>query len=127
MIFGIGCDIVNISRIEEALVHHGESFAQRILTSDEFSQFQRSNQQFSFLAKRFAAKEAAAKALGTGFREGVSLKNIAVDHAEHGRPHLLFSGKAAELISTHNITRSHLSISDEKEYAIAYVILEVSS
>lgn len=123
MIFGIGTDIVSIKRMEQALERHGEPFARRVLSHDEFVEYQASKQTTHFLAKRFAAKEAAAKALGTGFRDGISLKDISVEHTSVGQPLLSFSGKAKDMVSQSGITGSHLSISDEKEYAVAFVTL----
>jgi holo-[acyl-carrier protein] synthase len=75
------------------------------------------------LAKRFAAKEAAAKAMGTGFRDGLSLRHIAVANEASGKPVLCFSGRAAELIERFGIGDAHLSLSDEREFAVAFVTL----
>lgn len=124
MIYGVGTDIVEISRVEQNLAKHGERFAERILTDVEMSRFTQHVKPAQFLAKRFAAKEAAAKAFGTGFRDGLSLHHIGVVNDEKGRPTLEFSGKAAELLEKFNINRSHLSLSDEPNYAIAFVIME---
>ena len=124
MIFGIGTDIVHIPRIQQALERHGERFAERILTPSELEGYRRAGQPAHFLAKRFAAKEAAAKALGVGFRLGLSLQHIAVRRAPHSRPELHFSGRAAQVCSEQSITAAHLSLADEQEYAVAYVILE---
>lgn len=124
MIFGVGTDIVQISRMEESLAKYGVRFAERILTRTEMLRYSEHVKPAQFLAKRFAAKEAAAKAFGTGFRDGLSLHHIGVVNDENGRPSLEFSGAAAELMEKHNISRSHLSLSDEPHYAIAFVILE---
>ena len=124
MIFGIGTDIVEISRMEQNLSRHGERFAERILTEVELARYSQHVKPAQFLAKRFAAKEAVAKAFGTGFRDGLSLQHIGVVNDAHGRPMLEFSGQAAEMLEKFNITRSHLSLSDEPHYAIAFVILE---
>lgn len=123
MIFGIGTDIVSIQRISDGLARHGERFAQRILGEAEFSEFAVATSRANYLAKRFAAKEAAAKALGTGFRDGLSLSHITVGHDPLGRPMLEFSGKALTLIRDLGIESAHLSLADEKEYAIAFVTL----
>ena len=77
----------------------------------------------AYLAKRFAAKEATAKALGTGFRNGLSMKHIAVCHDEMGRPMLEFSGKAEELLRKRSIAGSFVSLADERENALAFVTL----
>ncbi len=124
MIFGIGTDIVRIPRMADNLDRYGERFAARILTRSEMATFTDSAQQASFLAKRFAAKEAAAKALGTGFRDGLNLHDIGVDNDALGKPLLVFSQQAQQILQKQGIGNSHLSLSDEKEYAIAYVVLE---
>ena len=123
MIFGIGTDLVHIPRMQELLDKHDDKIALRILSDTEFSEFQRTTNQAAFLAKRFAAKEAAAKALGTGFRDGLSLRHIEVVNNEKGKPELSFYKQGQTLIEQHNISRSLLSLSDEKDYALAFVTL----
>ncbi len=123
MIFGIGTDIVQVARMQAALERHGERFARRILAEEEYQQFLHNKQRARFLAKRFAAKEAAAKALGTGFRHGLSLQHIRVVHEAEGRPCLCLSGKARELSEQRHIEASYLSLADEQDYAIAYVVM----
>ncbi|MDH5436823.1 MAG: holo-ACP synthase [Gammaproteobacteria bacterium] len=125
MIFGIGTDIVSITRMRENFEKHGEKFARRILTAMEMEDFLKAKRPEHFLAKRFAAKEAAAKALGTGFSSGLSLGHIGVNHDEKGKPLLEFSGKAQEFIEQFGISDSHISIADEQEHAVAFVTLEV--
>ena len=123
MIHGIGTDIVTIGRMSEMLKRHGDKFAQRILAESEYEQYKSSTQPAAFLAKRFAAKEAASKALGTGFRNGLSLKHIYVTNDEVGKPQLNFVNRGKELIEELSITETHLSLADEKEYAVAFVTL----
>lgn len=123
MIFGIGTDIVRVARMAENLSRFGERFARRILTDAEFQEFLGATRRAHFLAKRFAAKEAAAKALGTGFRDGLCLSHIGVGHDLNGRPNLVFTGHAAHLIEHMGIGDAHVSISDEVEFAIAFVTL----
>ncbi len=123
MIFGIGTDIVRVSRISAALERHGERFARRILTDSELSEFNTSTRPDHFLAKRFAAKEAAAKAIGTGFRDGLTLRHIGVRHNKLGRPDLVFSARAIELQQELEFGAAYLSLSDEHDYAIAFVTL----
>ena len=125
MIHGIGTDIVQVSRLETSLARHGERFAERILSELEYDAFSTQAQPAYFLAKRYAAKEAAAKAFGTGFRDGLSLRHIIVANEDNGRPTLRFVEKAQKLVDQFNIGESHLSLSDEKDYAIAFVILEI--
>jgi len=124
VIFGIGTDIVRVQRMMENLEKHGERFAQRILSETEFLEFSDNHNQSAFLAKRFAAKEAAVKALGTGFRNGISMKHISVGHDDLGKPILLFSHVAKEMIEEKQVLFSHLSIADEKDFAVAYVVFE---
>ena len=124
MIHGIGADIVQVSRFVDSLARHGNRFAERILAESEFQTFCQHGQPAQFLAKRYAAKEATAKAFGTGFRNGLSLRHIIVVNEENGRPTLQFVDTAQILIERFNISSSYLSISDEKDYAVAFVILE---
>lgn len=124
MIFGIGTDIVRIARMEANLQRFGDRFAARILSDEEYRDYLASNQRACLLAKRFAAKEAAAKAFGTGFSDGLALRDIGVGHDDRGRPVLCYSGRAEELCREAGICASHLSLSDEDEYAMAFVVLE---
>lgn len=126
MIFGIGTDIVRIQRMADNLERYGERFAARILTEVEMTAFLASAQQAPFLAKRFAAKEAAAKALGTGFRNGLNLRDIGVSNDGLGKPMLAFSDRAQQALKNQGVGAAHLSLSDESEYAIAYVVLEIA-
>lgn len=123
MIVGIGTDLVYIPRMQALLNKHGDKIALRILSEAEFDSFKKSNNQAGFLAKRFAAKEATSKALGTGFRDGLSLRHIEVSNDEHGKPELKFTNRGLELVSELSIGRSMVSLSDEKEYAVAFVTL----
>lgn len=126
MIFGIGTDIVRIQRLRNDLERFGERFAQRILTDDEWVEFQKAGQKANFLAKRFAAKEATVKALGTGFRPGITLRDITVGHDERGKPLLLFSERIAKHMTERGVAAGgHLSLTDEQEYAVAFVVLEL--
>ena len=123
MIYGVGTDIVAIKRLQGMWDRHGEKALQRLLAPKEIADFVKAADKGRFLAKRFAAKEAFSKALGTGIRPPAVLSAIAVSHDELGKPILDFCGQLAELIKNQGLT-AHLSISDEADYAIAYVILE---
>lgn len=127
MIFGIGTDIVEIQRMQALLDKHGDKAAQKILSHDEMIEFQQAVMPAAFLAKRFAAKEATAKAFGTGFREGLSLHHITVKNNALGRPELQFTERAKALLSELNIGCYFLSLSDEQHYAIAQVVMEQSA
>jgi holo-[acyl-carrier protein] synthase len=127
MIYGIGTDIVEVERIQTSLDQFSEGFAKRILAESEWESYVQSKLKARFLAKRFAAKEAFSKALGTGIRGDVSFHNIAVSHDALGKPILVFAPVLQGLLNAKNITQSHISISDEKNLAVAYVILETPS
>ena len=124
MIFGVGTDVVEVSRIAKALKRFGDSFAKKILSQEEFLIFQKNNLKENFLAKRFAAKDAFAKALGTGFRGAVNIKSIIVTNNELGRPDIKLENDVALLLREKKIKSCHLSISDEKNIAAAFVVLE---
>ncbi|MGL4191195.1 MAG: holo-ACP synthase [Vibrio sp.] len=124
MIVGLGTDITEIERVEKALARSGENFARRILTDAEFEQFQSLQRQGRFLAKRFAAKEAASKALGTGIAQGVTFHDFTISNDALGKPLLSLSGKAAQLAALLEVRSIHLSLSDERRYAMATVIFE---
>ena len=123
MIYGIGTDIVHIKRMRDNLDKYGDKFARRILTDLEFIEFENKNDKAAFLAKRFAAKEAAAKAMGTGFSQGLSLHHIGVGHDDAGKPVLEFLDVAEKFIQEKNIKQAHLSLADERDYAVAFVTL----
>lgn len=124
MIFGIGTDIVEVSRIEASITQFGDDFAKRILAENEFFSYQQSQIKPRFLAKRFAAKEAFSKALGTGLRAPATFQNIAVSHDDLGKPILVLAPELQALLLSKNITQTHISISDEKNLAAAFVVLE---
>lgn len=127
MICGMGLDLVGIMRIQANIDRYGRRFADKILHQDEMQDYLASARPAGFLARRFAAKEAMVKALGTGLRHGISLKNIAVRHGTDGQPYLVCNGKILELMDARGIHSSHLSITDEQDYACACVILEKNS
>ena len=102
----------------------GDALAKRVLHPAEWEEYQESNQQVAFLAKRLAAKEAAAKALGTGMAEGVGWQQIRVCHDNLGAPKLVFTEAAAERAEAIGVTSAHLSLSDEKQFAVAFAVLE---
>ena len=122
-IIGIGTDIVEIHRIEKNL-SHSPKLAARILTPEEMVIFNASSEPARYLAKRFAAKEAAVKALGTGIGRGIGWQHISIANNELGAPYLSFNGGFAARCEQLGVSSSHLSISDEQHYAVATVILE---
>ncbi|MGB1237583.1 MAG: holo-ACP synthase [Pseudomonadales bacterium] len=126
MIKGLGTDIIQIARIERALART-PALAQRILTECELLEYSASNQQARFLAKRFAAKEALVKALGTGIGHGVSWQHIRLFKDTLGKPELELSAGALERAQQMGVSASFLSYSDEREYVVATVVLEGKS
>ena len=125
-IFGIGTAIVNIKRMEHSLKKHGFSFKNRIFSKKEISYCEKKKNSSSFYAKRFAAKEAFTKALGTGIRKGVNLKNIEITNNVYGKPLIRLKGNLSRYLkkkiksSKYDI---HLSLSDDKPWAQATVII----
>ncbi|MBD1390005.1 holo-ACP synthase [Neiella sp. HB171785] len=126
-IVGLGNDLVEIDRIEQVLQRSPERFAARVLTANELRQFQQHKQPARFLAKRFAAKEAAAKAIGTGIAAGVTFHDFEVSNDAAGRPLLALSGQARQLAKERAVSHCWLSLSDERHYALATVVLESTS
>jgi len=124
VIVGIGVDIAETARVEKLIAKFGQRFARRILTTDELLEFDRRKHSSSYLATRFAAKEAVAKALGTGIGEQLGFHSIQIDNDEKGKPLLRFMGTAVDLIAGRNIKNAMISLSDEKHYVVAMVVLE---
>jgi holo-[acyl-carrier protein] synthase len=125
MIFGIGTDIVEISRIDKAMLN-SERFAARLLTEFELEEFTKSKHAHRYLAKKFAAKEAIVKAMGTGIGNGISWQMIQIEHDDFGKPVVLVFGAAATFFEQQNIVSCHLSISDEQQYASAMAVIETT-
>jgi len=123
-IFGIGVDTVNIDRIKKIHEKYGQHFVDKILNPSEIEFFKNSEDQNRFLANRFAGKEAASKALGTGFSQGVTWKDFGVINKPSGQPELILSNKLKKLFITKGITSSHISLTDEKPFSMAFVVLE---
>jgi len=123
MILGLGLDVAEIDRIRENLTRYGARFTARVLTDSEAAAMPEANAA-QYVAARFAAKEACAKALGTGFAQGVSMRSIEVRSQPSGAPTLLLSGRAQELAAAMGATRLHLSLTHGRDTAAAVVILE---
>ncbi|MDN5850349.1 MAG: holo-ACP synthase [Nitrococcus sp.] len=121
-IVGIGADLVDTQRVRNIWDRHGQRFVDRILTLNERAQW--NGEEAGFLARRFAVKEAAAKALGSGIAEGVTFHNIELSHDHLGRPLLQFAGAARQRSKALGVTAVHVTISDEKTLALAFVVLE---
>ena len=124
MIFGVGTDVVEIERIRKALDRWGERFAERILCAPELVRFKKHKQPAAYLAKRFAAKEAFTKALGTGIKAPANWHGVWVANLPSGKPELQFSPGLKSLLDRKQIQQAHLSLADERGIAVATVILE---
>ena len=124
MIFGIGTDIVSIKRIEDSLFRFGDRFLHRVLNETEVAEYAKTSQPARFLAKRFAVKEAFSKAYGTGIGAEVGWHDVAIAHDARGKPLISTSSALTERLNQQTILFSHVSISDESEHAIAFVVLE---
>ena len=120
---GIGTDILEIARIEQTLGRLGDKFVKRILTDAEQVEYSASNNGVRFLAKRFASKEAVAKALGTGIGRGVSWQDIQIDHDPAGAPLVTLTGGADSVARSRGGKEMLLSLSDEQHYVVAFAAL----
>jgi holo-[acyl-carrier protein] synthase len=124
MIYGVGNDVVEIGRIERALQRFGERFARRILCEPELRRFSGHVKPAAYLAKRFAAKEAFTKALGTGIHAPANWQGMWVNNLPSGKPVMEYSIALRALLEKRGVTSAHLSLSDERGLAFATVILE---
>ena len=125
-IFGIGTDIVNIKRMRESLKKNRGSFKNRIFSKNEIVYCEKKKNSLSSFAKRFAAKEALSKALGTGIRKGINFKNIEISNDKFGKPSIKLSGSTANFLKKKIRTKKYsiyLSLSDDEPWAQAIVII----
>jgi holo-[acyl-carrier protein] synthase len=126
MIAGIGVDIVEISRLERAIEQYGDRFVNRVFTEQEIDYCERVARKAERYATRFAAKEAARKAIGAATPVvALAWRDVEIISSTEGAPQLQFHGRAAELVKELKITRAHISLSHERDQAIAFVVLEV--
>ena len=126
-IFGIGVDLVNANRIQLLYQKYGDRFPKRILDDDEMQLFENSKNKERYLCNAFAGKEAAVKALGTGFSQGVHWKDFGLSRKSSGQPQLHYTKKIKEKFNSLGISSSHISISDEDPWSIAMVALETTA
>ena len=124
MIVGIGTDVVSIERIAGVLERHGERFVNRILTADERKRFDRTKAKASHLAKRWAAKEAFSKAIGTGIHAPFTWKSIGLGRDPKGKPLVVPSPEMAKHLKKLGVTGAHVSLTDDAGVAVAFVVLE---
>ena len=124
MIVGIGTDVVSIERIQGVLDRHGERFVKRVLTPQERMRFERTRLKANHLAKRWAAKEAFSKAIGTGIHPPFTWQSITVGRDPKGKPLVIPSPEMARHLEAMGVTRSHVSLTDDAGVAMAFVVLE---
>ena len=125
-IFGIGTDIVNVKRMEKSLRRNGDAFKKRIFSKNEIMYCERKKNPSTFYAKRFAAKEALSKALGTGIRKGIDFKNIEISNDNLGKPSIKLRGSTAIFLKKKIKTKKYsiyLSLTDDEPWAQATVII----
>ncbi|WP_433971074.1 holo-ACP synthase [Tunturiibacter lichenicola] len=124
MVLGLGTDLIETKRIQESMDRFGERFLERVFTAGEITYCRRKKNAAESFAARFAAKEAGAKALGTGISRGVNWKELEVRREVSGKPTLHLSGRAAELAKAMGIRRLQLSLTHSRELAMAVVVAE---
>ncbi len=127
MIYGVGTDIINIKRVEQILNKNKQGFVKRVLSEHEQALFANKGDSAAYCAKRFAAKEAFAKALGKGIGKIVSFQDLTVHNNENGKPYFIPSEKLRLYLMNKNVKQAHLSLSDEKFNAVAFVVLETEN
>ena len=124
MVYGIGVDLVDIRRMEKVIDRWGDRFIHRVFTDAEMEICYARSSPISAFSLRFAAKEAFSKAIGLGMKKGIRWRDIEVFHFPGGRPGLRLHGKSREICDKEKITGFHLSLSDERDYGVAMVVLE---
>jgi holo-[acyl-carrier protein] synthase len=124
MIFGVGTDVVELSRIQAAVDRFGDRFARRILMEEEFELYRASKWPVRFLAMRFAGKEAAVKALGTGFRHGVWIRDVGITSNDWGRPLIIWSERGKKVCDDLGAGNGHVSLTDDAGLIIAFAVVE---
>lgn len=125
MIYGIGVDLVKIARIQKTMETWGKRFQERVFTENERSICLGKSRPTRYWAMRFAAKEAFSKAIGLGMRQGIHWKDIEVTSNSFGKPELILHGRAREICLQAGIKNSFLTLTDEADYALAVVVLEI--
>lgn len=123
MIYGVGTDIVELSRIEAIHARFGEHFVDRLLMDEERVLFEQSKQPDRFLAMRFAAKEATVKAMGTGFAHGVWIRDVGIVNNEWGRPLIIWSARGQRVCESLGIGDGHVSLTDEAGLVMAFAVV----
>jgi holo-[acyl-carrier protein] synthase len=126
MIHGTGVDLIEISRIKNSIQKYSGKFEDRVFTTKEIDYCRSKADPFKHFAARFAAKEAVLKSLGTGMAEGISWKDMEILNQESGRPVLSLSGKGRDIFDSLNLSTIHISMTHDKQYAVAQAIAEMN-
>jgi len=126
LIFGVGTDLVELSRVKSIYERFGEHFARRILMADELELFARSKDPVRFLAMRFAGKEATVKAMGTGFAHGVWLRDVGILSNDWGRPLVVWSERGQRVCDRLGIGAGHVSLTDDAGLVLAFAVVETA-
>jgi len=126
MIFGVGTDVVELSRIQASYDRFGEHFVRRILMEEELALFRQSKWPVRFLAMRFAGKEAAVKAMGTGFRHGIWVRDVGITNNDWGRPLIIWSERGRAVCERLGIGAGHVSLTDDAGLIIAFAVVETA-
>ncbi|MFQ6006950.1 MAG: holo-ACP synthase [Woeseia sp.] len=124
MIFGVGTDIIELTRIQDTFDRFGNHFVDRLLMDEERELFERNKWPTRFLAMRFAAKEATVKAMGTGFRHGMWIRDVGILNNEWGRPVIIFSERGKAVCECLGIGASHVSLTDDAGLIMAFAVVE---
>jgi len=127
MIFGVGTDIVELSRIRNTYERFGEHFVKRLLMDEEMELFRRSKNPVRFLAMRFAGKEATVKAMGTGFAHGVWIRDVGITSNDWGRPLVVWSERGQRVRERLGIGGGHVSLTDDAGLVIAFAVVETAA
>lgn len=123
MIFGVGTDIVELARIQETYDRFGDRFVERLLMPEERELFERSKWPVRFLAMRFAGKEATVKAMGTGFRHGMWIRDVGIVNNDWGRPLIVFSERGKGVCAQLGIGEGHVSLTDDGGLVVAFAVV----
>ncbi len=124
MIFGVGTDVVELSRVQATYDRFGEHFVDRLLMDEERELFQNNKWPVRFLAMRFAAKEATVKAMGTGFRHGMWIRDVGIINNDKGRPLVIYSKRGLGVCQSLGIGASHVSLTDDAGLIVAFAVVE---
>jgi holo-[acyl-carrier protein] synthase len=127
VIFGVGTDIVELSRIQATYDRFGEHFVERLLMPQELTLFRRTKWPVRFLAMRFAGKEAVVKAMGTGFRHGIWLRDVGITNNDWGRPLVIWSDRGKAVCEQLGIGEGHVSLTDDAGLIIAFAVAETAT